>query len=68
MWKKVTITKRINVVKGLSILMVVAAHLAPNISRGVQVISALSNYYGGILGRIGVLAFLIMSGLLYANN
>ena len=67
--KKVTITKRINVIKGLSILMVVASHLAPNISRGgVRVISAICNYYGGILGRIGVLAFLIISGLLYANN
>ena len=29
-----SITKRINVIKGLSILMVVASHLAPNISRG----------------------------------
>lgn len=63
------ISKKINMLKGIAILMVVIAHLAPNISRGgVRVISALCNYYGGILGRIGVLIFLVISGLLYANS
>lgn len=60
--------KKVNILKGIAILMVVASHLAPNISQGTQVVSLVCNYYGGILGRVGVLSFLVISGLLYANN